>query len=58
MKPMPEASDHRTGADDSPRRAKKSPAGPEKQSVPDKAKDDKAQAHSNDWRRSHLHAPD
>jgi hypothetical protein len=58
MKPRPEASDPRTNADNSPRQARKRPPGPEKKSVLDRAEDDAAQAHSNDWRRSHLYAPD
>jgi hypothetical protein len=58
MKPRPEASDNRTHADSSPRRAKKLPPGREKQAVLDRADDDAAQAHSSDWRRAHLHAPD
>lgn len=58
MKPRPEASDHRTNADNSPRQAKELPPGSGKKSVLDRAEDDAAQAHSNDWCRSHLYAPD
>jgi hypothetical protein len=58
MKPGPEVSDNRSNADNSLRRAKKLPPGREKQSPPDRSDDDAAQAHSNDWRRAHLHAPD
>lgn len=57
MKPRPEASEPRTNADNSPRH-RKLPPGPERKSVLDRAEDDAAQAHSNDWRRSHLYAPD
>lgn len=58
MKPMLEASDDRTDADNRLRRAGKLPPGREKQSRLDRAEDDAAQAHSSDWRRAHLHAPD
>jgi hypothetical protein len=58
MKPRPEASDNRTNADDSLRPTKKLPLGRDKQSLLERAEDDAAQAHSNDWRRAHLHAPD
>jgi hypothetical protein len=58
MKPRPEASDNRTDAGNSLRRARKLRRGPEKQSLLDQAEDDEAQAHSSDWRRAHLHAPD
>lgn len=58
MGPKPEASDQRAGADDTLRRADKPPPGRKKQSLLDKAEDYEAEAHSNDWRHSHLHAPD
>jgi hypothetical protein len=58
MKPRSEASDPGTNADNSPRQTRKLPPGPEKKSRLDRAEDDAAQAHSNDWRRSHLYAPD
>jgi hypothetical protein len=58
MKSRPETSDHRTNADNSLRRARKLPPGREKQSLLDQAEDDEAQAHSSDWRHSHLYAPD
>lgn len=58
MKPRPEASDDRTNAEERLRPARKRPPGPEKQSRLNLAEDDEAQAHSSDWRRSHLYAPD
>jgi hypothetical protein len=58
MTPGPEASDDRTSADNSLRRTKKLSLGHERQSTLDQAEDDEAQAHSSNWRRSHLHAPD
>ena len=58
MKPTPEASGDRTDADSSLRRTSRLPLGREKQSRMDQAEGDAAQAHSSDWRRAHLHAPD
>jgi hypothetical protein len=58
MKPAPEASDDRSDADNRLRRTTRLPLGREKQSRLDQAEDDAAQAHSSDWRRAHLHAPD
>jgi hypothetical protein len=58
MKPRPEASDDRTSADNSLRRTKKRSLRHERQPFLDQAEDDEAQAHSSNWRRAHLHAPD
>jgi hypothetical protein len=58
MKPTPEASGDRTDAENSLRRARNVTPGREKQSRLDQGEDEAAQAHSSDWRRAHLHAPD
>jgi hypothetical protein len=58
MKSRPEASDDRTSADNNLKRTRKPSLGHERRSLLDQAEDDEAQAHSNNWRRSHLHAPD
>jgi hypothetical protein len=55
---MPEASDYRTVAEDALQQARKLPPGREKKSLLEKAEDCQAQAHSSDWCRSHLRAPD
>jgi hypothetical protein len=57
MKPMPDADESRRLAGIQSGKADKFPEGPAKQSHLRKARDHESNAHANDWRDSHLHAP-
>jgi hypothetical protein len=58
MKPMPNADENRRLGHIEADKADKLPAGAARESRLNKARDHEASAHSNDWRDSHLHAPD
>jgi hypothetical protein len=57
MKPMPDADENRRLAEVQTEKADRLPEGAEKQSRLKKARDHEADAHSDDWRQSHLHRP-
>lgn len=57
MKPTPDADESRRLAGIQNKKADKLPEGREKETHLKKARDHEANAHSNDWRNSNLHAP-
>lgn len=58
MKPMPDADENRRLGDLENDKADRLPAGTARESHLKKARDHEANAHSNGWRNSNLHAPD